>query len=109
MFLNETICIVESKYSGQKVLDVGALNGMGIAFAIGIIAFLGFVIRGLFIYYIKYEAPGDRPINTMIFSDQVSNNDFAKVSITTKDVIQYFRLLKWPQCLPYQSQQLYPS
>ena len=45
---------------------------MGIALALIIVAIIGFVIKGLFAYYIKYEAPKERPINTMILSDQVS-------------------------------------
>ena len=72
MFLNETICILDSDYSGQVVQDVGTWSGMGIALALLIVSFIGFVIKGFFIYYIKYEAPKERPINTMILSDQVS-------------------------------------
>ena len=64
MFLNETICVLESDYSGQKVQDVGPWIGNGIALTLVIVAILGFVIKGLFIYYIKYEAPKERPINT---------------------------------------------
>ena len=73
MFPNETLCILESEYSGQEIQDIGTWYGIGIALIIGIIATVGLVIRGLFIYYIKYEAPGDRPINTLILSDQVSS------------------------------------
>ena len=72
MFLNETICILDSDYSGQVVQDVGTWGGMGIALALLIVSFIGFVIKGFFVYYIKYEAPKERPINTMILSDQVS-------------------------------------
>lgn len=71
MFPNETICIKEFEYSGQEIQDVGTLNGIGIFLIISIIAAVGLAIRGFFIYYIKYEAPGDRPINTLILSDQV--------------------------------------
>ena len=68
---NETICIVESEPSDVKILNIGILKGTGIAMAIGMIAFIGFVARGLFIYYLKYEAPKDRPINRLMFHDQV--------------------------------------
>ena len=71
MFPNETICIHKFEYSGQEVQDVGTLNGLGIALVIGIIAAVGLAIHGLFIYYIKYEAPGNRPVNTLILNDQV--------------------------------------
>ena len=73
MFSNETICIVESDHSGQEIQEVGQWYAIGIALMIGLIAAVGLVIRGFFIYYIKYEAPGDRPINTLILTDQVSS------------------------------------
>ena len=76
MFLNETICVLESEYSGQEVQDVGTGIGIGIALTLVVVAVVGFVIKGLFIYYIKYEAPQERPINTMILSDQVSQLQF---------------------------------
>ena len=72
MFPNETISIVESEHSGLDVHEVGTWGGIGIFLTLGAIALLGSVIRGVFIYYIKYEAPGDRPINSMIMCDQVS-------------------------------------
>ena len=73
MFPNESICILESEYSGQEIQEVGTGYGIGIATIIGIIAAIGLVIRGIFIYYIQYEAPGDRPINQMILSGQVGS------------------------------------
>ena len=76
MFVNGTICVVESDYSGQKVQDVGLWIGNGIALTLVIVAVLGFVIKGLFIYYIKYEAPKERPINTMVSIEQVSPFSF---------------------------------
>ena len=72
MFLNETICVLESDYSGQEVQDLETWSAIGITLVLVLVAALGFVIKGLFIYYIKYEAPKERPINTMILSDQVS-------------------------------------
>ena len=72
MFSNETICILDSEYSSQKIQEVGTLYGIVIASIVGILAMVGLVIRGIFIYYIKYEALGDRPINALILSDQVS-------------------------------------
>ena len=69
--INETICVVESESSDVEILNIGILEGMGIALGIGLIAFIGFVARGLFIYYLKYEAPKDRPINSLMFYDQV--------------------------------------
>ena len=76
MFTNETICILESGYSGQQIYNVGTGNGISTSIAVGTISVLGLVIKGLFIFYIKYEAPRERPINTMILSDQVSQLQF---------------------------------
>ena len=73
MFSNETICILDSEYSSQKIQEVGTLYGIVITSIVGILATVGLVIRGIFIYYIKYEAPGDRPINALILSDQVGS------------------------------------
>ena len=72
MFHNETICVVDSKPSNLEILEIGKWYGIGLASGISIIGFIGFVIRGLFIYFLKYEAPKDRPINNLIFNDQVS-------------------------------------
>ena len=69
--INETICVVESESSDVEILNIGILEGLGIALGIGLIAFIGFVARVLFIYYLKYEAPKDRPINSLMFDDQV--------------------------------------
>ena len=73
MFSNETICILDSEYSSQKIQEVGTLYGIVIATIVGILATVGLVIRGIFIYYIKYEAPGNRPINALILSNQVGS------------------------------------
>ena len=47
---------------------------MGITLGILIIAFIGFAIRGLFIYYLSFEAPKERPINSLMLHDQVRTN-----------------------------------
>ena len=39
---------------------------------LALLAFVGFVIRGLFIYYLTYEAQKDRTINELIYDEQVS-------------------------------------
>ena len=68
---NETIGVVESEPSDVEILNQGILEGIGIALGIGLIAFVGFITRVLIIYYLKYEAPKDRPINSLMFHDQV--------------------------------------
>ena len=73
MMYNKTIGIVESESSDVEILDTGTLGGIGIAFGIALAATIGFIIRLLFIYYIKYEAPKQRAINTLMLHDQVSH------------------------------------
>ena len=68
---NETISIVKSHPSNVKIFEVGRLKCGGIALAVGIAAATGTMIRGLFIYFLKYEAPKDRPINKLMLHDQV--------------------------------------
>ena len=71
---NESICIVESQLSNEKIFEVGKLQGGGIALGLGIVAGIGSIVRGLFIYFIKYEAPKERPINSLMLHDQVRSN-----------------------------------
>ena len=72
--LNETICVVESQPSSVEILDIERWQGVGITLGILIIAFIGFTIRGLFIYYLSFEAPKERPINSLMLHDQVRTN-----------------------------------
>lgn len=74
MLLNETICVLGSEPSTTKILDVGPLEGKFLAAGVLIIAIIGLLIKGLFIYFVKYEAQKDRPINTMILEEQVRNH-----------------------------------
>ena len=69
---NVTIAVVESQVSEVALLNTGSLQGMGMAMAVGITGVVGFVVRLLFIYYIKFEAQKERPINTLMLHDQVS-------------------------------------
>ena len=68
---NETICISDLEPSNVKLYELTSLETVGTVFAIGTIALTGLMIRMFFMYYIRYEAPKDRPINTLIFYDQV--------------------------------------
>ena len=70
---NESIVVYESSDSTDEILDVGLIGGIGLSFLLGSIAASGLIIKGIFIYYIKYAAPKERPINNMIFYDQVSS------------------------------------
>ena len=68
---NSTIVVVDSEISEVALLNTGSLEGVGTAFAVGSIGLVGFVVRLLFIYYIKFEAQKERPINTLMLHDQV--------------------------------------
>ena len=66
-----SILIVESELSNVQITRVGPLEGISLAFAVGLVAALGLLIRGAFIYYIKYKAPKKRQINKLMLHDQV--------------------------------------
>ena len=68
---NDSIHVQESELSYIQITRIGTLEGIGTAFAIGLVATLGLVIRGSFIYYIKYKAPKKRQINKLMLHDQV--------------------------------------
>ena len=80
--INETICVKDSESSDVEILDLERWEGFGIALGIGLIASTGFIVRGLFIYYLKYEAPKDRPINSLMFHEQVRFYRFDPYSIS---------------------------
>ena len=69
---NESIVIYESSDFTDEVLDIGLLGGIGLSILLGSVATSGLITKGIFIYYIQYAAPKERPINNMIFYDQVS-------------------------------------
>ena len=69
---NESITIHESSEFSDKVLNVGVYGGTGITLVLGSISLTGLIIKGIFVYYINYAAPKERPINNMVFFDQVS-------------------------------------
>ena len=68
---NESIHVYESSVSIDDVLDVGLVGGIGLTIFLGSISTAGLIIKGIFIYYIKYAAPKERPINNMVLFDQV--------------------------------------
>ena len=80
MIPNETICIEESQPSNDKIFEAGELQGGGIALGLGAVAGIGVMVRGLFVYFLKYEAPKQRPINSLMLHDQVRLK-FPKVSL----------------------------
>ena len=79
MFLNTT-CFSNFEQSNVKLFDMTVFGAIAMGVAIGVTALIGFIIRMLFLYYIRYEAPKDRPINTLIFYDQVNTFCLCNVS-----------------------------
>ena len=69
----QEIQIIESTQSNVAILHLDSIFSIALALALGIISLIGIFTKGLFMYYIKYKAPNDRPINRMIFIDQVIN------------------------------------
>ena len=69
--IKEEIQIYEFDFSTVNMLHLNSAAAMVAAVLIGIISLIGIIIKGFFIYYIRYKAPKDRPINRMIFFDQV--------------------------------------
>ena len=59
MALNETICVLGSEPSDIETLNLGKWVGSLIAIGLILVAVVGFVIRGLFVYYLTYEAQKD--------------------------------------------------
>ena len=77
--INNSILINETNHGFQKVgllFDVGSVQGFGIALGLGLVAFACIFVKFVIIYYIKYHAPKDRPINKLIRYDQVISMSF---------------------------------
>ena len=71
MFANESINICEATQSTVSLLELGKVEGFIIGTGLAIVAGIGLAIKALFIWYIQYRAPKDRPINKLIWYDQV--------------------------------------
>ena len=82
MALNETICVLGSEPSDIEALNLGKWVGSLIAIGLLLVAVVGFVIRGLFIYYLTYEAQKDRTINTLIYDEQVKYLQCTEYSVS---------------------------
>ena len=71
MFLNTTSCFSNFEPSNIRLFDLTDFERLGVGVVIGVTALIGLVINMLFMYFIRYKAPKDRPINTLIFYDKV--------------------------------------
>ena len=72
MVLNDTICVLGSETSDIVVHNLEKWQGPLIAIGIVLIASIGFIIRGFFIYFLTYEAPKERTINNLLKDEQVN-------------------------------------
>ena len=81
MALNETISILASQPSDVGIQNLNRWEGFSISAGLALLAFVGFVIRGLFIYYLTYEAQKDRTINELIYDEQVSKTKCVSYSV----------------------------
>ena len=72
LLAEDEIHILKLYQSGLSMLHLSTFANVISAILVGIDSLMGIVIKGLFMYYVKYKAPKDRPINRMILFDQVS-------------------------------------
>lgn len=74
MSINNAIVVNQTAHGASVGLLFEATNiqSVGIALGLGIVAIVGIIVRCLFLYYIKYHAPKQRPLNRIIGIDQVS-------------------------------------
>ena len=71
MIANYSIEVCDASQSTIGLLEIGKFEGIGMGIGLGIVAGIGLTIKALFVWYIQYRAPKDRPINTLIWHDQV--------------------------------------
>ena len=71
MFNMESIQVLHSSLSIVGILNIGTFLGVLTCLGLGLVAFVGLGLKGLFVYYITFEAPKDRPYNTLLLIDQV--------------------------------------
>ena len=83
MLLNDTICVLGSEPSGIAIHTLDGWEGPLIAFGIGLIAMIGFIIRGLFLYFLTYEAPKERTINKLLKEEQVKPTNLQWILLKT--------------------------
>ena len=68
----DEIQIFESNKSVVSMLHLDSVTVIIVStILIGIDSFIGIFIKGLFMYYVQFKAPKNRPINRMILFDQV--------------------------------------
>ena len=69
--IEDEIKIYGFSQSVVHMLHLNSITAIASAILIGLVSLIGIIIKGFFMYYVRYKAPKDRPINRMIFFDQV--------------------------------------
>ena len=69
--MNETIKVEEFFTSNIGVLKLGSGWKIVVSTVLIIFTLFGLSIKVLFLYYLQYKAPKKRPINTLMWFDQV--------------------------------------
>ena len=70
--------VVNNTGLGTKVgllFEVGNIRGLGVALGLGIVALACILGKCLFLYYIQFHAPKERPLNKLLALEQVSKNN----------------------------------
>ena len=71
MFDMESIQVLHSSLSSVGILNIGTSLGVLSGLGLGVVASIGLGLKSLFVYYLKFHAPKDRPYNTLLLIDQV--------------------------------------
>ena len=67
----ESIQVLHSSLSSVGILNIGTSLGVLSGLGLGVVASIGLGLKSLFVYYLKFAAPKDRPYNTLLLIDQV--------------------------------------
>ena len=73
------------------LFEVGNVNGLGVVLGLGIVALACILAKCLFLYYIKFHAPKERPLNKLLALEQVSHkqNIPEKLSLNMHGIDNY--------------------
>ena len=67
----ESIQVLHSSLSSVGILNIGTSLGVLSGLGLAVVASIGLGFKSLFVYYLKFDAPKDRPYNTLLLIDQV--------------------------------------
>ena len=67
----ESIQVLYSSLSTAGILNIGTSLGVLSGLGLVVVASIGLGFKSLIVYYLKFDAPKDRPYNTLLLIDQV--------------------------------------